>query len=203
MPSLTSRRRASTIALVVTSALAIATAPALGAATHKKAHRRSHAAALCANANTPSPLAPLAAIKASVVCLINHQRTIHGLPALREDSRLDRSAQGWTNRMVATGQFTHGTDFAARISAVGYVWSSAGENIATGFATPQQVVNAWMKSPGHCMNILDPDYRSVGTGVVDRPILPARNAATWTQDFALPMGASAPSQNWGPARSVC
>ena len=64
------------------------------------------------------------------------------LPPLRESGLLDRSAQGWTNTMVATGTFTHGADFAARISAVGFEWSSAGENIATGFLTPRAVVTA-------------------------------------------------------------
>ena len=38
--------------------------------------------------------------------------------------------------MVAFRDFTHGADFAARISAVGFHWSSVGENIATGFTHP-------------------------------------------------------------------
>lgn len=192
------------IIIVVSTVLAITACPALGAGKHSKGRRGTHGAAVCANANTPASSARRTALKAAVVCLIDRQRAAHGLPALSEDSRLDRSAQIWTDTMATTKQFDHGEDFAARITAAGYVWSSAGENIATGFATPQQVVSAWMESPGHCRNILDPDYRSVGTGVVDRPIPGFSSApATWTQDFALPIGAPAPSSDWGPADSVC
>jgi uncharacterized protein YkwD len=134
-----------------------------------------------------------------VVCLINKERTARHLPALRENGLLDRSAQGWTDQMVATGDFTHGADFAARISAAGFHWRAAGENIATGFETPRAVVNGWMASTGHCENILNPTYSSVGTGVVGRVVSFGGVGATWTQDFALGMGRRAPSHNTGPA----
>ncbi len=101
--------------------------------------------------------------------------------------------------MVATGDFSHGADFAARISAAGFRWMAAGENIATGFQTPRAVVRGWMASTGHCENILNPTYTSVGTGVVDRVVGSGGSGATWTQDFALGMGHRAPSHNTGPA----
>lgn len=101
--------------------------------------------------------------------------------------------------MVSSDQFAHGTNFAARISAAGYVWRSAGENIATGFATPRAVVHAWMGSTGHCENILNPSFRNVGTGVSTRPVRGyATGAGTWTQDFALGMHSSPPSGNTSP-----
>ena len=65
---------------------------------------------------------------------------------LHTSQRLNRSAQGWTEAMVRSDSFTHGSDFAARITAVGFVWSMAGENIATGFSTPAQVIRGWMAS---------------------------------------------------------
>jgi uncharacterized protein YkwD len=117
---------------------------------------------------------------------------------LRESGRLDRSAQGWTNTMVATGAFTHGANFAARISGAGFAWSAAGENIATGYVTPHGVVRAWMGSTGHCQNILNPTYTNVGTGIVTRVVAGGRGA-TWTQDFALARGRRAPSRNWAAA----
>ncbi len=139
-------------------------------------------------------------MRAAVVCLIDQERTSRGLPALREDSRLDRSAQGWTDTMVAQQIFTHGADFSARITDAGLTWESAGENIATGFATPRTVVSAWMASTDHCQNILDPVYREVGTGVQPAPIAGFSSAgATWTQDFALAAGEAAASHDSGPA----
>jgi uncharacterized protein YkwD len=204
MPSLAQNIKTRLITTTALSAVALATtvSPAFAATHHK--NPKAHRATVCANATTPASGASRPAIKAAVVCLINQQRTTRGLPALKEDPRLDRSAQGWTQTMVSTDQFTHGSDFAARITAVGYTWGTAGENIATGFATPQEVVEGWMGSPGHCRNILDPQYESVGTGVVNSAIQPfSTGPSTWTQDFATPLGAPAPSNNWGPADSTC
>ncbi|HWE10283.1 MAG TPA: CAP domain-containing protein [Solirubrobacteraceae bacterium] len=156
----------------------------------------------CARAHTPITAAPRAALQRAVVCLINRQRHSYGLPGMLESSRLNRSAQGWTNTMVARRDFSHGADFGARITATGFRWSNAGENIATGFRTPAAVVSGWMASTGHCQNILNPAYRDVGTGVSRRPIAGySSGGGTWTQDFGLPMGQPAASPNWGPADS--
>ena len=101
--------------------------------------------------------------------------------------------------MVDLHHFTHGGDFAARISAVGFRWSNAGENIAAGFQTPASVVRAWMASPGHCRNILSPLFIDVGTGVRLSARSGSGGAGTWTQDFGLPVGARRPPGNAGPA----
>jgi uncharacterized protein YkwD len=136
---------------------------------------------------------------AAVFCLINQQRTSRGLPALAESAELDRSAQSWNDNMIATGDFTHGSDFGERISAVGYDWQTAGENIATGYLTPGQVVSAWMASTGHCQNILDPSFRNVGTGETPAAVGNwASGPATWTQDFGLLMTQSPLSSDTGP-----
>jgi uncharacterized protein YkwD len=154
----------------------------------------------CAGAHTTIVHTSRAALQRSVVCLINQERRSHGLPGLRENSRLNRSAQGWTNVMVTHRDFSHGADFASRISAVGFDWSNVGENIATGYANPTAVVRAWMASTGHCQNILNPQYRDVGTGVSNHSITGySTGAGTWTQDFGLLMGQHAASVNWGPA----
>jgi uncharacterized protein YkwD len=102
--------------------------------------------------------------------------------------------------MVSAKQFTHGLDFASRISAAGYVFQAAAENIGTGLPTPTAVVRAWTHSVDHCRNMLTPTYRDVGTGVRPAPVKGwASGPSTWTEDFGLSMLASAPSQDWGPA----
>ena len=199
------------------SLLAVAVLLAPAASAHRRhrradegsAHRRHRArrsratnaarAAVCPYAYGSVGRTPRAYLQQAVVCLINVERTGRGLPALRENSRLDRSAQSWTDVMVSQDEFTHGSDFAARISAVGYNWSTAGENIATGFATPAAVVRGWMASAGHCRNILTPTFAAVGTGISARGISGHGNVGTWTQDFGLWMGSRPPSGNWGPA----
>jgi uncharacterized protein YkwD len=169
---------------------------------HKRHSRRAGArtASGCSGANDPVAGTPPQVLKGAVVCLINQQRALRHLPALSASPLLNRSAQGWTNVMVSSDEFTHGTNFASRIGATGYDWRMAGENIATGFATPRGVVRAWMASTGHCQNILNPAYRNVGTGVSARPVRGyATGAGTWTQDFALGMKSAPASNNFGPA----
>lgn len=187
--------------LAVISTVTLAVVPAASASTARhRHHRRARAASGCANVNATVADTSAETLRAAVVCLINQQRTARRLPALRASHLLDRSAQGWTNAMVSSDVFSHGTNFAGRISAAGYDWRAAGENIATGFQTPAGVVRAWMASTGHCENILNPTYGNVGTGVSNRPVSGwASGAGTWTQDFALSMYKSPPSANWGPA----
>jgi uncharacterized protein YkwD len=153
----------------------------------------------CAFANSTVYSASRAQLRSAVVCLVNVQRTERGLPLLRANRRLNHSSQHWTNVMVFEREFTHGTNFTGRISAAGYDWSDAGENIATGFSTPARVVGAWMASQGHCRNILTPTFAVVGTGVSALGVAGYGKLGTWTQDFALWMGARPPSNNWGPA----
>lgn len=155
--------------------------------------------AVCPDADTPAGAGSASALDAAVVCLINQQRVSRGLPALLESPELNRSAQSWSDWMVSNSQFTHGSDFSSRISAVGYDWQAAGENIATGFGTPREVVTAWMASPDHCRNILDPSFRDVGTGVNPAPVPGfAGSPATWTQDFGLLMSQNPLSADTGP-----
>lgn len=187
--------------LVVIAAALLGAAPVAAAHGHKHKHKHhARASGPCAGENVPASQGSFTVLRGAVLCLINDQRARHHLPRLHQSARLNRSAQGWTNTMISFDEFTHGSDFAARISATGFNWSQAGENIATGFSTPREVVAAWMRSTDHCQNILDPSYRDVGTGVDARPVRGwASRPATWTQDFALPMGQSPPSHNWGPA----
>ncbi len=175
------------ILLAVVAGMLIAV-PAAGAHSHHG----------CANANRSVFGTPASVLRGAVVCLVNQQRTERGLPPLHASRLLDRSAQAWTNWMTRNGEVTHGQNFSGRISAVGYSWSWVGENIAAGFGTPASVVRGWMGSYGHCQNILSPQYYNVGTGVSARRTGPY-GGGTWTQDFALPMGHSTPSGNWGPA----
>jgi uncharacterized protein YkwD len=191
------KRSAIAVAAAASIVALMVLAPMAGARHRARAERASRT---CADANSRVGRAPRSALKAAVVCLINKQRQAHGLPALRANRRLDRSAQGWTNVMVADGEFSHGSNFSARIGSVGFSWSRAGENIATGFPTPRDVVNAWMGSAGHCQNILSSSFADVGTGIRAKPVRGfASGPATWTQDFALPVGHHPPSDNTGAA----
>ncbi len=58
----------------------------------------------------------------------------------------------------------------------GITYRYAGENIAMGQKTPEEVVNAWMNSEGHRANILNPNYNTIGVGYVSQ-------GNYWTQEF--------------------
>ncbi len=185
----------------------LATLPARGAsAASRRAGASAHPTGArsrprgCQGASLTARTASVPTMRAAVICLVNRVRATHHLPPLSQSRALDRSAQQWTRTMVRDGVFSHGASFASRITHAGLNWSDVGENIATGFPTPHQVVAAWMASAGHCRNILDPSFRLVGLGVDPRPVRGwASGPATWTEDFALAVWQRPRSSDWSPA----
>ncbi len=105
---------------------------------------------------------------------------------VRWNTRLARSANGHSADMATRNYFSHydksGRSPFQRMRAVGYDYRAAGENIAAGrsLATPQAVVRAWLKSPGHCKVIMNGKYRELGIGRVEGP---GKWGVYWTQNF--------------------
>jgi uncharacterized protein YkwD len=66
-----------------------------------------------------------------------------------------------------------------RIQNAGYLFSSAGENVAYGFGDAAAVMSGWMNSEGHRQNILNPNYKEIGIGYAQG----ADGRPYWTQDF--------------------
>ncbi|HTU77937.1 MAG TPA: CAP domain-containing protein [Solirubrobacteraceae bacterium] len=178
-----------------------------GRHTRRAQHRRHHKGAVrtrpCPGSGLQPTAANLALVRAATLCLINREREVHGERRLRANARMQRAAQGHSRSMAFGDYFEHdgasgpgGGTPLARLRAVGYISSSGagyevGENIAWGTlakATPRAIVAAWMRSPGHRANILDPRYRETGIGV--SPHAPASLAegqpgAIYTQDFGV------------------
>ena len=149
----------------------------------------------CANAHVEPAPGNLADVRAAVLCLHNRDRAVHGLPALRENAKLRRAAEGHSADMVEQSYFAHdslsGADMAERILRTGYArgrgWS-LGENIAWGtgsLATPAEIQRAWMESPGHRANILRRQFREIGIGVVVGAPVGSGGGATYTADFGV------------------
>ncbi|MDF2675496.1 MAG: hypothetical protein K0R09_3768 [Clostridiales bacterium] len=126
------------------------------------------------------------ALETEVVRLTNVERSKNGLPALTQNWELSRVARYKSADMANKGYFAHqsptyGSPFTM-MQNFGIRFSAAGENIAYGQRTPQEVVTAWMNSPGHRANILSRSYSQIGVGL-------ARNkngTAYWTQMFIQP-----------------
>jgi uncharacterized protein YkwD len=66
----------------------------------------------------------------------------------------------------------------------GYAWRQVGENIAAGQGSAQQAVSAWLSSPPHCANLMNPNHREMGAAYA----VNANSNSTiyWTQVFATP-----------------
>ena len=71
-----------------------------------------------------------------------------------------------------------GSECFTALQAVGAKYSGAGENIAYGQKTPQEVVNAWMNSPGHRANIMNGNFTTIGVGCYK-----SGNTYYWSQFF--------------------
>ena len=70
-----------------------------------------------------------------------------------------------------------------RVQAAGMAPAATAENIAAGHETPAQVVDGWLRSPGHCRNIMGA-YSLIGLSYVNRP--GTTYVRYWTQVFASP-----------------
>ncbi|ABO66674.1 MULTISPECIES: CAP domain-containing protein [Geobacillus] len=122
----------------------------------------------------------LNAYEQQVVELTNKERAKHGLPALQVDLALSKVAREKSRDMAVNNYFSHnsptyGSPFEM-MKKFGISYTAAGENIAKGQRTPQEVVNAWMNSEGHRANILNKNFTHIGVGFEE-------NGYIWTQQF--------------------
>jgi uncharacterized protein YkwD len=89
-------------------------------------------------------------------------------PALTLNAQLAQAAQGHAADMAARNYFSHtsqdGRTMAQRVTATGYAWRTIGENLAAGQTTPESVVDGWLRSEGHCRNIMNASFRELGVG---------------------------------------
>ncbi|MCC3936846.1 MULTISPECIES: CAP domain-containing protein [Bacillus cereus group] len=115
-----------------------------------------------------------------VVELTNAERAKQGLPALKIDTELSKVARIKSEDMQKNNYFDHnsptyGSPFDM-MKKFGISYTSAGENIAQGQLTPEEVVQAWMNSAGHRANILNNGFTHIGVGYVE-------SGNYWTQQF--------------------
>ncbi len=130
--------------------------------------------------NTDNNAEELSQFEQEVVELTNAERSKHGLQPLQADLELSKVAREKSRDMAANNYFDHnsptyGSPFDM-MQQFGVNYRTAGENIAKGQRSPQEVVNAWMNSEGHRANILNADFTHIGVGYVEQ-------GNHWTQMF--------------------
>ncbi len=152
-------------------------------------------------APTPEPLPPAGdwpaqwvAFEAEVLQLSNQQRARGAVcggqamaPAgpLADHPALRRAARDHSQDMARRNYFDHtspeGHTPMQRAHAAGFPGSFVGENIAAGQPTPTRVVEGWMNSPGHCLNLMDPRFTLLGVGYAYEGA--NSYGHLWTQNF--------------------
>lgn len=148
------------------------------------------------NPNAPSKQSPsteLAVTEPSdyekkVVELVNKERAKEGLEPLKLDDRLSSLARKKSQDMADKNYFSHtsptyGSPFDM-MHQFDFTFRAAGENIAAGQRSPEQVVEGWMNSEGHRKNIMNENFTHIGVGYVEGAGPPY--GTYWTQLFMTP-----------------
>jgi hypothetical protein len=147
-------------------------------------------------------------VESAFVAEINALRAAHGVQPLRVYGELVGVARSWTDNMAAAGGISHNGNLAGQVSAP---WLKLGENVGTG-PTVHDLMNAFIASPGHYRNLIDPAFNYIGVGVSwgadgqmftthDFMYLPDEAPAPEPEPVAAPEPAAAPAPN-PPAASA-
>lgn len=107
----------------------------------------------------------------------NALRASKGLPALVTDSRLTSIAQQWASHMAATATLSHNGNLQNELPSD---WIKYGENVGDG-PSVDSIQQAFVNSPHHYANLVDPDFRSIGVAVV----IDGRGVLWVVEDFML------------------
>jgi len=116
-------------------------------------------------------------MEGQVLSLINQARAVSracgattypAVAPLTLNGKLNLASYRHAFDMATNNYFSHtsldGSTPWQRLARVGYTYRSASENIAAGYSTPAAVVAGWLKSEGHCRNIMSPNVRELGVG---------------------------------------
>ena len=87
--------------------------------------------------------------------------------------KLEQAAQKHARDMAARRAMSHtggdGSSMSDRVAREAYAFSTLGENVSAGYATVPDALAGWMRSAGHCANMMSPNFREVGVGGASVP----------------------------------
>jgi uncharacterized protein YkwD len=171
-----------TVSGLATSVVAFTSAPDLVAVADTPAVRTSAVQVADTAPPPPTPTTPAE----EVVALTNSQRAAIGLPPLVIDAAVTRAAETHSADQAAMRRMSHtgsdGSNAGQRLTRVGYAWRAWGENVAAGQRSAPDVTDAWLGSPGHRANMLDPMFEHIGVAVA----YDASGVPYWTMVLATP-----------------
>lgn len=94
-------------------------------------------------------------------------------PPLAWQAQLEQAAASHAKDMAARRSMSHtgsdGSGVSERVKREDYAWARLGENVSAGYATQAEALAGWMKSPGHCSNMMSPGFAEVGVAGANAP----------------------------------
>lgn len=140
-----------------------------------------------------------------IIQLTNAKRAENGAGQVTYNAQLAQAAAGKVANMFAENYWAHyspsGKSPWSFMSAAGYKYVYAGENLARDFGDAQSVVNAWMNSPSHKSNLLDKNFKEIGVAVASGT-LTGQEGILVVQMFASPVSQIPTQQNLAQASPV-
>jgi hypothetical protein len=122
--------------------------------------------------------------EAGFVARINSLRQSKGLAPLTVDGNLTSIGRNWSQKMLEAGAISHNPSFPSQVTSN---WAKLGENVGHG-GSVDSLFQAFVNSPAHYRNLVDPAFTHIGVGVVVGP-----DGTLWTShQFMTLAGASAP-----------
>ena len=116
-------------------------------------------------------------------------RKMPAVAAVVWNDKLQQAALSHSQNMANNDYFNHrdkqGNRIGERTYSAGYDWRAAGENIAAGQLDATVVINGWLGSKGHCLNIMDADYSQMGMASFTNKN--SYYGIYWTQVLAAPL----------------
>lgn len=84
------------------------------------------------------------------------------------NSLLAQAAQKHARDMAARRAMSHtgsdGSSMSERVAREAYDYRTLGENVSAGYTSVPEALAGWMRSPGHCANMMSKSFREVGVG---------------------------------------
>jgi uncharacterized protein YkwD len=121
----------------------------------------------------------------AIIDLTNAERKKGDAMSLTPNAQLMTAARLHAANMAKQDKLEHvldEMDVADRVKEAGYLFVTTGENIAWNQATPKEAVKAWMDSPGHKENMMNPDFTEIGVAVMKNK----KGQRYWVQVFGAP-----------------
>jgi uncharacterized protein YkwD len=130
----------------------------------------------------------LNAVEARLAALINQARTSRGIPALTVVPGTTDLARNWSMNQATKNLLYHNPNLVSGVERYGSRdWRAVGENVGRGW-NPDPLFQAYMNSPGHRENILNPNYRYLGIGWVERPDGSGYNTQVFVDQYSTAYG---------------